>query len=167
MNTSRGFAIYNHQMTLQWRAMLSLPLLWTDFSTDIWPVQAPCYLCCLRQLPSQFSFFSKILYPECKAIPRLAGAAFLQGACLYQGTAQFPLRQKLSYVIKKITSFLDFKFAELIESLGWVHKWWSVPSDNTSTVQRKQWHMDSVQVTYKTQKPVITKATVHLSILLR
>lgn len=87
--------------------------------------------------------------------------------CLHQGTAQFPLRQKLSYVIKKITSFLDFKFAELIESLGWVHKWWSVPSDNTSTVQGKQWHMDSVQVTYKTQKPVITKATVHLSILLR
>lgn len=66
-----------------------------------------------------------------------------------------------------MNSYLDFKFAELMEGLGWVHKWWVVSGYNTSTVQGKQWNIDSVQGAYETHKPVITKAAVHISVLLR
>lgn len=50
--------------------------------------------------------FSEILDAECKAISKLAGAAFLQEAWLYWGTGLFPFRQEFSYVILKKEEFL-------------------------------------------------------------
>lgn len=96
----------------------------TDFSADTWPVQAPDYLCSLTWLPA-----SSVFSAESHALngkPYLAWQRLLscKELAFVKELPHFLLSKSLA--IWKNSSCMDFRFAELVKSLGWAHKWWGV-----------------------------------------
>lgn len=93
----------------------------TDLSADTWPVQGPGYLSSLRWLPAT-SIFSAEYHEK----PYLAWQGLLSSKELafVKGLPHFLLSQSLA--MWKNSSYMDFRFAELVKSWGWVHRWWGV-----------------------------------------
>lgn len=96
----------------------------TDFSADTWPVQSPDHHCSLRWLPASSVFPAESCAQNEKTYLAWQGLLSCKELTFVKGLPHFLLSKSL--VVWKNSFYMDFRLAELVKSLGWVHKWWGV-----------------------------------------